>query len=147
MPGICQALVTNQTGNSFGTSNESEGPRYIVSSWTVVESVTDSTLLITQTVGECFVEFLPKDTRIERVYWSFEGPVVRVWTIINTPDFLLEDPIYQAQLAFMDKFPELECDFSVIYRFGKDFNDIKPQGAIEIIPNAIGTGPRGTSPA
>jgi hypothetical protein len=92
--------------------------------------------LITQTLGEFFVELLPGDTRkrIERVYWTFEGPVLRIWSVIQSPDSQLEHPIYDAQLSFMDKFPELEFDFSVIYRFGKNLKDIRPEGSAELFP-------------
>ena len=76
-----------------------------------------------------FVKMLPKDSRIEHVYWEPEDDVLKICTIIPEPDFELEAPIYDAQLAFMDAFPKYECDFSVIYRFGKALDDIEPKGA------------------
>ena len=79
-----------------------------------------------------FVKMLPRDPRIEHVYWEPEDDVLKICTIIPEPDFELEAPIYDAQLAFMDAFPTYECDFSVIYRFGKPLDEIEPQGARRI---------------
>lgn len=76
-----------------------------------------------------FVGMLPKDPRIEHVYWEPEDDVLKICTIIPEPDFELEGPIYDAQLAFIDAFPTYECDFSVIYRFGKALNEVEPKGA------------------
>lgn len=84
---------------------------------------------MTNSLARFFVSFLPVDPRIENVYWISGGSVLRIWTIIDTPDYVLERPIYEAQLRFMDKFPDLECDFSVIYRFGKPVEEIRPEGA------------------
>lgn len=78
---------------------------------------------------EHFIKMLPKDSRIEHVYWEPEDDVLKICTIIPEPNFELEGPIYDAQLAFMDAFPKYECDFVVIYRFGKALNDIEPKGA------------------
>ena len=72
---------------------------------------------------------LPKDCRIEHVYWFSEDEIMRIWAVIPGPDFSLEQPIYEAQMAFVQAFPEYECDFNVIYRFGKSVDDIKPRGA------------------
>jgi hypothetical protein len=90
----------------------------------------DSTLLVSRSLGESFVSFLRTDRRIERIYWAFELGVLRIWTILNKPDAELEASVSHAELQFMDRFPELECDFTVIYRFGKHFEDIIPAGSI-----------------
>jgi hypothetical protein len=84
---------------------------------------------VTHSLEREFVERLPRDPRIEHVYWASEEEVLKVWTIIPEPDFGLESPVYDAQMAFMEKFPQYECDFSVIYRFGKPLSEIQPQGA------------------
>jgi hypothetical protein len=93
----------------------------------VSDSVADS-------LASYFATFLPSDSRIETIYWSFEGSILRVWTIIDEPDFEIEQPIYEAQLRFMEKFPDVECDFSVIYRFGKRLEDIRPHGTMLVLP-------------
>ena len=85
---------------------------------------------VTHSLAEFFVSKLPKDPRIERVYWALEGAVVRIWTIIDQPDYEFEKSIYEAQLGFMDAFHELECDFSVIYRLGKPVECFKMEGAM-----------------
>ncbi len=84
---------------------------------------------VTRFPAPLFAGLLPKDVRIEHVYWFSEEETLKVWTVIPEPDFGLERPLYEAQAFFMDRFPEYECDFSVIYRFGKSIDDIKPQGA------------------
>ena len=83
-------------------------------------------------VGKYFASLLPKDRRIEQICWAFEGNLLRVWTIIDRPDFDFEIPIYEAELRFMDRFRDLECDFSVIYRFGKPLDHIAPTGAAAV---------------
>lgn len=88
---------------------------------------------VTNSLAQFFLKILPKDPRIEHVYWFSEDDVLKVWTIIPEPDFALEAPIYDAQMLFIEKFPEYACDFSVIYRFGKSLADIEPQGAHRIL--------------
>ena len=83
----------------------------------------------TDSLVQFFVKRLPADPRIEHVYWSSEDDVLKIWTVIPEPDFALEGPLYAAQMFFMEKFPEVGCDFSVIYRFDKATKDIEPQGA------------------
>lgn len=80
-------------------------------------------------ISEFFVEALPDDPRIERVLWDSEDDVLRVWTVTSESDFALEEPIYKAQMEFIERFPTLLCDFLVIYRYGKTLDDIAPQGA------------------
>ena len=87
---------------------------------------------VTHSLAKFFVSKLPEDPRIERVYWAFEGAVLRIWTIIDHPDYEFEKSIYGAQLQFMDTFPELECDFSVIYRLGKPLEDFELEGATPV---------------
>lgn len=85
---------------------------------------------MTHSLVEFFVSKLPEDPRIERVYWALEGTVVRIWTIIDHPDYEFEKSIYDAQLRFMDAFRELDCDFSVIYRLGKPIERFNMEGAM-----------------
>jgi hypothetical protein len=89
---------------------------------------------VSSALEDNFVNLLPKDERIERVFWAFENEVLRIWTVIDTPDFEFETKIYDAQLGFMDLIPELGCDFSVIYRFGKPLNSLKPTTAVQAYP-------------
>jgi hypothetical protein len=85
---------------------------------------------VEDSLASCFARLLPSDPHIEAIYCSFEGSILRVWTVIDAPDFETERPIYEAQLRFMETFPDVECDFSVIYRFGKRLADLRPQGAM-----------------
>jgi len=85
---------------------------------------------VTHTLTEFFVALLPADPRIEHIYWDWdESNVLRVWIVIPEPDFSLESPIYDAQMKFMESFPKYDCDFYVIYRFGKSDDSIRPQNA------------------
>ncbi len=84
---------------------------------------------VTHFLEHFFIEKLPKDTRIEHVFWDSEDDILKVWTVIPEPDFSLEMPIYEAETAFMETFPSYQCDFYVIYRFGKPLEDVRPQGA------------------
>lgn len=87
----------------------------------------------TDFLEQFFVKRLPKDSRVEHVYWFSENDTLKIWTVIPEPDFSLERPIYEAQTFFMEKFPEYECDFSVIYRFGKSLSNIKPHGSYQVL--------------
>lgn len=72
---------------------------------------------------------VPTDPRVEHVYWFSEDDVLKVWIVIPELDFDLQDKIYDAQMFFMEKLPEYQCDFSVIYRLDRPLADIQPQGA------------------
>ena len=85
--------------------------------------------LVTYSLERFFVEMLPDDARIERVYWTWGEEALRIWAVIPEPDFSIQEPIYEAQLAFMDKFPEYLFDFHIIYRFGRPHEAVKPQGS------------------
>jgi hypothetical protein len=98
---------------------------------TVLRSRLLSTL--THSLAHAFLDFLPPGSQVERVYSSPDKDFLRVWTIIPEPDFAIEEPIYEAQLRFMDKFPEYACDFAVIYRQGKPVEDVSPQGFVRIL--------------
>lgn len=88
---------------------------------------------VTNSLARFFVSVLPQDKRILDVFWAFERPVLRIWTVIDEPDFRLEKPIYESQRKFMDKIDEVPCDFSVIYAFGKPISEIRPTGAVSLM--------------
>ncbi len=92
----------------------------------------DIATTVTHSLARFFATLLPKDPKIEHVYWFAEEDVLKVWTIIPEPDFDLQGPIYDAQMRFMEKLPEYMCDFSVIFRSEKSLNDIEPQGAYRL---------------
>jgi hypothetical protein len=68
---------------------------------------------------------------VERVFLRRDEDFFRVWTVIADMDLATEDRIYAAQFAFMDRFPEIPFDFSVIFRQGRDAGTLKPAGAHE----------------
>lgn len=103
----------------------------VLRDWTSTDT---SSSIVSSAIESNFLNLLPDKTRIERVYWAFEHEVLRIWTVIDRPDFAYEKTIYKAQQTFMDAFPELECDFSVIYRQGKKYVDIKPLASVQIFP-------------
>ncbi len=90
---------------------------------------THASSTVGNSLANLFVSQLPADPRVERVYWDYDGQTLKVWTVIDLPDDEIEGPIYDAQLAFMDKLSDLECDFTVIYRFGKPIESVWPTGA------------------
>lgn len=97
------------------------------SQWRFRDSDTQLHSLVRRFVGG--VAHLPE---VERVFWKVEGDRVRVWTIINQPNVYVENQIYDTQLEFMDMFPELSCDFAVIFRQGKALDQISPEGAKQV---------------
>ncbi len=90
-------------------------------------SIFPSTL--TDLLSKGFLALLPSDPRVECVYWSCEDSLLRIWTVIDGPDSRLEEQIYDSQLQFMDRYPHLECDFSVVFRSGRLLEAIRPEGA------------------
>ncbi len=92
----------------------------------------DVSSTLTDSLANYFVSFLPSNPAIQRVCWTFDGPRLRVWTIIPAPDDLLEEQIYDAQLRFMEKFPEMSFDFVVLYLFGNPIADVRPTGLIQV---------------
>jgi len=72
-----------------------------------------------------FVDMVTGVSAIERVLVRKDVDHLRIWMIVDEPDLNAEDQIYLAQLAFMDKFPEVPCDFSVVFRQGRNPDAIK----------------------
>lgn len=85
---------------------------------------------LTDLLAKDFVSHLPEDPKIQAVFWAFEKETLRIWTIITEPDLSLENEITGSQLKFIDQYPNLEYDFSVIYSFGKDIKDLHPDGSL-----------------
>lgn len=88
---------------------------------------------VSGSLAECFLSLLPAPDKLDGVFWAIENSVLRIWTFIDRPDDVIEEPIYQAQMRFMEFFPGLACDFSVIYRFGKPVVGITPAGARRVV--------------
>jgi len=68
---------------------------------------------------------------VEQVYIRKDRDYYRVWTVLNEPDVAIEDQIYDAQLRFMAQLG-LPCDFTVIFRQGKDPSSVRPAGALPL---------------
>ena len=85
---------------------------------------------ITELLAKDFASLLPDDPKIQAVFWAYEEDTLRIWTIITEPDLSLENKITESQLKYMDQYPNLEYDFSVIYSFGKDMKDLNPDWSL-----------------
>jgi hypothetical protein len=86
---------------------------------------------VSNSLGKFFVSFLPRDARIRDVLWAFEPHfLLRVWTVVDEPDFEFEKYIYEAERRFLDKVDDVACDFTIVYAFGKPISEIRPTGAI-----------------
>lgn len=90
----------------------------------------------TDSLAAFYASLLPPDPRIESVHWASEASSLTAWTVIDVPDDEIERPIYAAQMQFMDRFPEIDCDFTVLYRFGKPQEQIRPSEGIPVPPQA-----------
>jgi hypothetical protein len=104
-------------------------PGAMADEWYVAMCIRPTFTSTADSLGAFFKSFLPADPRILGVYWLFEGETVRIWTAIEDADFNLERPIYDAQIRFIEKMSDLECDFSVIYRQGRDLAQLLPTDA------------------
>lgn len=88
---------------------------------------------ISNSLGRFFVSFLPQDRRIRDVLWAFEPPFLRIWTVIDEPDFEFEKHIYEAEKRFLDKVDDdYACDFTVIYASGRPIGQFQPTGAVSV---------------
>ncbi|MGH7427814.1 MAG: hypothetical protein ACREJ4_05590 [Candidatus Methylomirabilaceae bacterium] len=84
---------------------------------------------IVHSIGNLFAEVLSRIHGIERIFVRRDDDFLRLWAVIPRMNLTLEDQIYDAQLAFMSRFPEVAFDFTVIFREGKDPASIRPHGA------------------
>lgn len=76
-----------------------------------------------------FAQMVSEIPEVERVLIRKDLDYMRIWTVIRDTDVNVEDRIYDAQLAFMDKFSDIPCDFSVIFRQDLDPAAINPLNA------------------
>jgi len=67
-----------------------------------------------------FMDMVSGILAIERMLVRKDPDHLRIWMMVDEPDLNAEDQIYQAQLEFMDKFPEIPCDFSVLFLQGRN---------------------------
>lgn len=70
---------------------------------------------------------------VEELYIRKDRDFYRMWTVLNEADVTIEDKVYDAQLRLMDQL-DLPCDFSVIFRGGKDPASVRPGGAHRLYP-------------
>ena len=68
---------------------------------------------------------------VELVYIRKDRDYYRIWTIMNEPDVAIEDRVYDAQMHFMAQL-DLPCDFTIIFRQGRDSESVRPAGAAQI---------------
>ena len=103
------------------------GPTSVVSSAGVLlQHISDS---VFHSIEAIFVNSLSAIGGIERIFVRKDNDFFRVWVVIGDMDLQVEDQVYAAQLAFMDQFPEIPFDFSMIFRQGKDPASIQPSQA------------------
>lgn len=76
-----------------------------------------------------FMKMMEQILNVERVFIRKDEDFMRVWTVIPDVDIEVEDQIYEAQMTFMDKFSDIPCDFSVIFRQDLDLTALKPVDA------------------
>jgi len=86
---------------------------------------------VSNSLAKFFVSVLPDDKRIRDVLWAFEPHLLRIWTIVDEPDFELEKKIFDAERNFLEKMDD-SCDFTVVYAFGKPIAEIRPMGAVSV---------------
>lgn len=115
--------------------------RRVAARWRALRSITTSaggaieTVVwgtIWHSVGAHLAGSLSQIPGIERIFVRKDDDFFRVWTVIADMDLRIEDQIYTAQLAFMDRFRDIPLDFSVIFRQGKSPETLLPAGAHEV---------------
>lgn len=98
------------------------------------QNISDS---VFHSVESLFARQLSGIRGIERIFVRKDDDFFRVWVVVPTMDLALEDQIYAAQLAFMDRFKDITFDFTVIFREGKDAASIRPSGARLVYPTGL----------
>jgi hypothetical protein len=61
-----------------------------------------------------------------------EDSTMHVWTILKSPERLVEHQVYAEEMKLMERFPEIIFDFHVIFQAGRDLSAILPSDS-EII--------------
>lgn len=91
---------------------------------------------ITNSLVAVYVSQVSVLSEIERIFWRREGNRIRVWTLINEPNEMVENQIAKAEMELMDTLPDYAFDFSVIFRQDKAPEHIGPQGAVLVYSKA-----------
>lgn len=111
------------------------------------ETVTSTALLQTppdemvsntlvDSVGALVAKSLGEIPGVEAVFLEREeGGLFRVWTIIPDLDIALEDQIYSAQMALMDRLSGAPFDFLVLFRQGNALDSVRPAKANQVFPH------------
>ncbi len=89
-------------------------------------SYTDS---VSAAIEREFVKMVEQIPNVECLFIRKDEDFMRVWTVIPDVDIEVEDQIYEAQMTFMDKFSDIPCDFSVIFRQDLNPTTLKPVDA------------------
>lgn len=98
---------------------------------TIDRNISDT---VFHSVEAIFANKLSSIGGIERILIRKDSDFFRAWVVIADANIDLEDQIYDAQLAFMDQFPDIPFDFTVIFRRGKSPGSIQPSRAHQIYP-------------
>ena len=77
-------------------------------------------------IGHFIGHALSEVPEVEYVLTNVEGKFFIVWTVIDKVDWRVMDSIYDIELAIMDKFPDMEFDFHLICRQGRDPKALLP---------------------
>ena len=143
MPGLCQVMSSNESLVMISSlePNFMKGARkgriFFIDTnkeFEIYEEFEDSDFVVTTYLHEEFIKRLPQVPQIECVYWAFEGPLLRVWTALEKPNDAVQGQIYESELLFMDNFPEIECDFVIIFCPREKIEDMVPYGAHRVFP-------------
>ena len=71
---------------------------------------------------------------VESVYVVEKEDVVDIWTVIDEGDLDLEEKIAEAQCELMRIRRELDFDFMVIPRFGREIEELLPSDSRQVYP-------------
>ena len=69
---------------------------------------------------------------VERVYSAYRNHVSYTWIVIETRDQDALQQIYQREKAIIERFPEFEFDFYVLYRGGQSIESMI-SGEVELV--------------
>lgn len=116
-------------GLSIGHLFATESPEVEEKPSKTPSEVGDQTDTVSAAIEREFVRLVEQFPEIERIFIRKDEDFMRVWTVVHDVNIEVEDRIYEAQMAFMDKFRDFPCDFSVIFRQDLDLTALKPVDA------------------
>jgi hypothetical protein len=78
-----------------------------------IEPAEPASELLTKTIFEDFVRLVKCIRKVWAVYIRSGGPVVHVWTFVDSTDWRDRSPVFDAEWEMLSRYPKTPFDFNV----------------------------------